>query len=142
MLKECTVCRISKPLDDYYNALASKDGKQYRCKACDGVARKKYYETNEKSKEKRLERGRKHKLKKYNLDAKGYEELLRKQGGVCAICKGHETKSTSYFLSVDHCHVTQKVRGLLCNNCNRGLGMLGDTKEDLRRAYEYLKETH
>ena len=44
--------------------------------------------------------------------------------------------------AVDHDHKTGKVRGLLCNQCNRGLGMLGDTKEAVERVLNYLGDTH
>jgi hypothetical protein len=42
-------------------------------------------------------------------------------------------------LMVDHCHATGKVRGLLCHNCNRALGLLKDDKSTIRRALEYLE---
>lgn len=42
-------------------------------------------------------------------------------------------------LHVDHCHSTGKIRGLLCSNCNRGIGLLGDTLDDLRSAVRYLE---
>lgn len=42
-------------------------------------------------------------------------------------------------LCLDHCHETKKFRGWLCNNCNTGLGMLGDNKEGLNVAFKYLE---
>lgn len=54
----------------------------------------------------------------------------------CSVCKDKSS------LSVDHNHTTGKIRGILCNNCNRGIGLLGDTPESLLKAYKYLKETH
>jgi hypothetical protein len=65
-----------------------------------------------------------------------YSTMLNTQGGVCAICKGVCTRA----LAVDHNHVTGKVRGLLCNNCNRGLGHLKDDVGLLRQAVMYLED--
>ncbi len=64
------------------------------------------------------------------------------QDGVCAICRRPETFITTgqgpCRLSVDHDHKTGKVRGLLCRDCNVGLGNFGDSGERLRNAAAYL----
>jgi hypothetical protein len=72
--------------------------------------------------------------KKYGIDVAFYNYLYEKQGGKCAICK----KSFD-TLCVDHCHTSNKVRGLLCNNCNSGIGYLEDNVEYLASAISYLK---
>ena len=66
-----------------------------------------------------------------------YQELYAKQEGKCAICKTHQDR-VSRPLCVDHCHETYQVRGLLCGNCNTGIGKLGDTYQDLVQAAKYL----
>jgi hypothetical protein len=63
--------------------------------------------------------------------------MLEQQNGVCAICHGNCT--TWKALSVDHDHRTGKVRGLLCQTCNTGIGALDDSPDLLRRALEYLE---
>lgn len=68
----------------------------------------------------------------YKLTLEDYNNLLDKQDNKCAICS-RESK-----LVIDHCHESGKVRGLLCHNCNIGLGLLGDMKKSLKKAYEYL----
>ena len=70
-----------------------------------------------------------------------YEEMLEKQDYRCAICKSNNTKSnrTKRF-AVDHDHETGQVRGLLCNNCNRGIGLLEDSITYLENATNYLKQ--
>lgn len=80
-------------------------------------------------------------LKKYGLTIDGYNELLARQNGQCAICgrEGHDKCNTR--LAVDHCHATKKVRGLLCGNCNNGLGRFQDDVALLERALSYLKAT-
>lgn len=80
---------------------------------------------------------RRHTLKKYGLTEDTYAELLEQQGGVCAICSRPEQESDR-LLSVDHCHKTGAVRGLLCNPCNRAIGQLGDNLELLSKAHDYL----
>lgn len=72
-----------------------------------------------------------------------YESILIKQNGNCAICKNPETKirnGKSVNLSVDHCHKTGIVRGLLCNKCNRTLGVFYDDIEFLKEAIKYLEK--
>lgn len=81
----------------------------------------------------------------YGISLEEYDCLRNKQDGKCAICgsKGTETKSgTRYALAVDHCHITGSVRGLLCQDCNSGLGSLKDDVALLERAILYLKEHH
>lgn len=63
------------------------------------------------------------------------------QNGVCAICSEPETrkmKGTPAALCVDHNHETGEIRGLLCNRCNRTIGLLEDDPEFFKRAYDYL----
>lgn len=59
----------------------------------------------------------------------------------CAICGIHEENVTK-SLAIDHDHTTGLVRGYLCNNCNRGIGLLKDDPNVLRNAIEYLERTH
>ena len=76
----------------------------------------------------------KHRYSKISLD--GYEKLLVKQRGVCAICSA---SPNGRALAVDHNHNTAMVRGLLCDKCNLGLGLFGDSPERLLAATSYLK---
>jgi hypothetical protein len=85
------------------------------------------------------ERVRDIKLKSnYGLTPGGYAELLAAQGGLCKICKTCKPRGRGAF-NVDHCHATGRVRGLLCNACNLGLGMFKDSPELLTAALAYLK---
>lgn len=74
--------------------------------------------------------------KYYDLSIAEYEQMLEAQGGVCAICKQADLRKR---LSVDHDHTTGKVRGLLCNTCNRALGLLKDSIPVMTAATDYLK---
>ena len=86
------------------------------------------------------EEGKKYNLKrKYNITEKQWDELYNKQNGCCAICKKPESELKK-ILGVDHNHKTGKVRGLLCDNCNKGLGCFKDDKDIINNASNYLKE--
>jgi hypothetical protein len=64
-------------------------------------------------------------LRLYGLTVEGYDELEKKQSGLCALCDRPEAMACRKFkLSVDHDHETGRVRGLLCNACNVGLGRI------------------
>jgi hypothetical protein len=88
---------------------------------------------------------RAHLKHEYGLTKEQYDEMLLAQKGVCAICKQEETwkykSGRIASLSVDHCHTTGKIRGLLCRDCNQSLGKFKDDHNMLRAAYEYLS-TH
>lgn len=65
-------------------------------------------------------------------------KLREEQDNKCFICeKVFENDKSAY---IDHCHITKKVRGLLCHNCNSGLGYFKDTINNLKKAIEYLEK--
>lgn len=82
-------------------------------------------------------------LRKYNLSYEDYMSMLESQNGVCCICKQPErvqNKAGKVFdLSVDHCHTTGKVRGLLCRKCNSVIGYCFEDKSILLSAVKYLE---
>jgi hypothetical protein len=82
-----------------------------------------------KNREKRRNTHLKH---EYGICLKDYEEMLSRQAGLCAICNGNKR------LNVDHNHVTNKVRGLLCNSCNLAIGYMCDSVDSLQSAIKYL----
>jgi hypothetical protein len=90
----------------------------------------------------RADRRRKGLWEKYKITLDEYQILYKKQNGVCAICskttngRGKENNT----LAVDHNHQTGKIRGLLCTNCNTGIGNLRDSVELLTKAIKYLEE--
>jgi len=108
--------------------------KQSWCNKC----RSEYYQAH-KPKLRRMIRDNMLK-RSYGITQSDYEDLLKRQNGKCAICGLLEEKHRSKVLNVDHNHKTKKVRGLLCNNCNRGLGHLKDSIKNLKKAIKYLEE--
>ncbi len=105
---------------------------------------KAYYEKNKDKKKEYYEANlpaiKSYKLSgKYGITLDDYNEMFIKQDGKCAVCGNHQSEIKT-ALAVDHCHSTGKVRGLLCGNCNRGIGMLKNDIENLRCAILYLNK--
>jgi len=129
-VKKCTSCGETKPYEGFYRSSTYKDGYGYRCKVCDNKARHKY-EQNHKG---RLSKQRKYNQVKhmYGLSPEEFDKLM--QHGVCEIC-GKKPQ----HLCVDHDHSTGSVRGALCQECNKALGLFKDDITLLLKAKEYLK---
>jgi hypothetical protein len=115
--------------------------------------KKEYYQNNKESKllyareyYKRSKDKRKNKYltRNYGLTLEEFQTLHDNQHGLCAICgepeKTRESRTKEVrSLAVDHCHTTGKVRGLLCYECNTGIGKLKDDISLMRKAIEYLE---
>lgn len=131
MEKLCTKCKDAKPTEEFFKNKNKSGGLDNWCKKCYGDWRR----TDAKGKI----RERKEKLKKrYNITEEEYQMLLKFQKNGCKIC-GNKKTEANRKMSVDHCHKTNKVRGLLCDQCNRGLGMFKDDVLTLQRAIYYLE---
>ena len=76
-------------------------------------------------------------VKRYGITLKQYNEMLVKQNYLCAICDKHQSESHK-GLHVDHCHDTDKIRGLLCSSCNLAIGQLKHNITILTKAIKYL----
>lgn len=84
-------------------------------------------------------RHRKYQLRRnYGITEKCYASMLAEQDGRCAICGTDSPTGKWKVFAVDHDHFTGAVRGLLCNECNRGMGLLRDDPNLLRKAADYL----
>lgn len=84
-----------------------------------------------------------HLKKRFGLTLEQYDLMVKAQNGLCAICKLSNRRRVMERISalaVDHNHLTGQIRGLLCANCNSGLGLLQESIEVLYRAIEYLKK--
>ncbi len=120
MLITCPGCSLPKALSDYY--LKRTGHREKLCKTC-------YKDRTERARFPRM----------YGITLEDFQKMLESQGGVCAICGELETDIRKHKLSLDHCHVTGKVRGILCNRCNKLLGHAQDSPEILMRAAGYLR---
>lgn len=76
---------------------------------------------------------------KFGITANQYNAMLEAQKGLCQIC-GKRPSGRFKRLAVDHCHKTNKIRGLLCSRCNRAIGALEDSSEVLSQAVRYLEK--
>lgn len=86
-----------------------------------------------------LECHRQRSVKKYGITWLEYTRILEQQGDTCGICFGVLPVSVTRRLSVDHCHTTGEVRGILCQRCNSAIGLLGENENVLLNAIAYLK---
>ena len=84
---------------------------------------------------------RRHRLRGFGLTVEAYDRLVAAQGDVCACCGKGDPGCGRTLWCIDHDHKTGVIRGLLCNNCNAGIGILGDTIEAVRAALAYLERT-
>lgn len=135
---ECKTCKISKSEEGYYKSSRHTSKRFKECRDCISIKHK-VYRAKEKERYKKLFLV--NSLKRlYGLSYEDYLSLLERQEFKCAICK---KKAGKRRLSVDHNHTTNKVRGLLCDRCNVGLGMFGDSPQLFYNALDYIsvKET-
>lgn len=119
-MKTCTKCHCEKDTAAFHRDSRHKDGHKTQCKACTYEYNLKW---NAENPERLTEARRRHHLRrKYGLSLETYEELLEAQMERCAIC----LRDFDGPPHVDHCHDSGVVRGLLCKNCNIGLGHFQD----------------
>jgi hypothetical protein len=135
--KKCSVCRQIKPINNFCKDACRPDGYHVWCKECRAPRDKKYREAyREKNYEIVYQKRRVTLMKKHKIKIEAYDEMFKKQGGVCAICG----RSSDKVLHIDHNHVTGKVRGLLCSNCNLGIGNLKDSPDICKKAAKYIED--
>ncbi len=135
-MKKCKKCTQTKDITQYYVAYFIQDKPIYSasCKSCQNK-RSSQWNSNNKLKRKNIL------LKNlYGISLENYFELLKKQDNKCAICSSTQNNKNKTYFDVDHCHKTGKVRGLLCQSCNSGLGKFEDKIELFKRAINYLEK--
>ncbi len=150
IVKVCKVHGELKLIETYlqYSKHKEKKYSYYQCRQCVSLKKKRLYDLNPrkhiehslktraKYRDKILIRDKEWKIKQI-MPLEKYNNLLIKQNNLCAICK--KKQSGNKRLSIDHCHKTLKIRGLLCHYCNTALGSFKDSIELLQSAIDYLK---
>lgn len=144
-------------MDQFHKDKNSATGYTYQCKDCRNTKYKEYYysdlekikEKNRRSSVKRkqyytselgiISSRKAHLKRKYNITLEEYKAMSLLQNHKCFICGSPEMNNKNKVLCVDHNHTTGKIRGLLCGNCNTGLGGFRDNINSLKKAIEYLK---
>lgn len=161
-MKKCNRCLLVKPISEFYTYSGSNTPMS-KCKVCHNNQTMSYYHKNpelmkeqskkryETNKEKILKQHKKWQNKNvgimrvYSWKVRGvditypqYVKMFNEQNGECKICKvkSHTLKKG---LAVDHSHITDEIRGLLCGKCNRGIGMFNDNPALLQIASHYVK---
>jgi uncharacterized protein YlaI len=91
-----------------------------------------------------LTRAQVYSIRRFGITVEDYLNKLKDQNYRCAICDKEETSEDPRYtvtkrLSIDHCHKTGKIRGLLCVKCNSAIGHFNDDIEMLQKGVEYLK---
>lgn len=168
IMKNCRDCKKDIERSLFYKNRRATDGLQTRCIPCDKKRRKlwdcnnprrsllrarSYYKKNrEKLLAYNSEWAKKNKIRKldkqmqytHGITLAEYNAMVIYQNGLCLICKRAETAVTAngtiQRLSIDHCHKTGKIRGLLCMACNHGLGNFRDDTQRMLAAIQYLIE--
>ena len=162
--KRCTKCGEWKDVSLFNKDIRKKDGLHSSCKSCKAVVYAASYQARaaikrayskqyridnaekvraygKKYNQENKDKVRKYGLKSnYGLSMSDYEELLKAQGGGCAICGTTKPNGNRDVFFVDHDHDTGVVRGLLCAKCNSALGFMQDDIGILGRAIAYLKK--
>jgi len=163
-MKRCSSCGEEKEVAHFWRDGSRRDGLQASCKDCsrqrtqswrarnpDTVRanRQAWLERNPDKARDIRQRGRGKRLARqrdadrrrlYGLEPEDYDNLLRAQGSRCAICHTDNPGPNRRSFSVDHCHATGRVRGLLCNRCNVTLGHFQDSPALLASAINYLEK--
>ena len=117
-MKICVSCKETKPTSEFYKSGWVKDGFRSRCKLCEADERRAQIWKNQ----------------GIIFTIEEYQALMDRQEGRCAVCQELSTRT----LCVDHDHISGKVRGLLCHDCNTGIGKLKEDVKILSRAIQYL----
>jgi hypothetical protein len=131
-MKTCIKCGEEKPLSGFHKDKSTKDGFTRYCGKCATEQSKNWYQKNPNVKKNA------NLLREYGITLEEFENLKIIQNNKCAICLNDFKNSID--TCVDHCHTTKKVRGLLCNHCNRALGLFKESKDSLKSALKYLKK--
>lgn len=126
-MRTCSRCRERKQADCFRK-------KGSICKECHNAEMRRHYAKPET----KLANRNRSLLKKYGITAEEFDALLSAQDGRCAICGTRDPKGPWNTFVVDHDHYTGKVRGLLCNACNQGIGHFKDSVVFLTQAAKYL----
>lgn len=166
-MKKCTKCKVNKNITEFHKDKYEPDGFRIFCKSCISLYRKEHQDTIRiyrlqynklnkvkiqksqkayelKNKDAMFDYRKNWKLKnRYGITTQDYLNMVISQDNKCAICNSPETirqNNKVNELAIDHDHKTNKVRGLLCGSCNRGIGLFKENTNLLKLAITYLEK--
>lgn len=139
LTKVCRLCSRDLPRNAFRELVNPRGVLRSRCRECDGE----WSRNHQREPAVRARGHALHTVRKFGMGPGEYQTLWLEQGGVCAICGEPETRvakagGATTRLAVDHDHVTGEVRGLLCHDCNIGVGMFNDDPAAMAKAIAYL----
>lgn len=135
----CSICQVEQGVESFHKRAASRQGYDSRCKGCRAQSAKtKYWKDPTARREYNRMNTRRWRLRQYGITEEDLLAMLDAQESSCASCA---TSISMETLVVDHNHADGAVRGLLCNNCNVGIGMFGDDVNRMTNAITYLLRT-
>ena len=122
MVKLCKTCNRERELKHFSKRTYSSGtvGYQPKCKDCERAKRSQYYKPHETMR------------RKFKITEEQYQKMMEPDD--CPCCGRRMEKKC-----IDHCHKTEKIRGVICNNCNTALGLIDDNKETLSNLIQYLE---
>lgn len=156
MTRTCAKCKKTKDLNGFYKNKGEPLGYSYTCQPCALEYNKIWRSENKKRsakivqdwKDRNPEKVYTGKLRReYNISFEEFQIILKNQNSMCSIClikieKPYIAKKLNIeSVYVDHCHKTNKIRGLLCQHCNTGIGFFRDNIEIMKNAINYLKQS-
>lgn len=151
--KQCSKCKQMKLYEEFHHDKNRKDNYAYWCKACANACnpekerrykdrRKQLWHSKPNDHPSKLKKYASNRLRRrafvYGITLDEFASLLASQGGACPICGVKFESLPSQNIHLDHCHVTNRIRGILCNKCNVLLGFAGDEPTRLLRAAAYI----
>jgi hypothetical protein len=138
--KVCSKCGEEKPVEAFGIRSVNPDGLNNGCRKCMASYRSEHYFKNDDYRQHRIREATKiNRKRKYGITDEDFQILLNTQNSKCAICSVHLDGSIfSLKGQLDHCHVTKKVRGILCGKCNTALGLFKDDRNIMLEAISYL----
>lgn len=149
MEKVCTKCLVAQDIEQFAPHKNYKGGRTTWCRLClnnqasdwskEKAPRRR--ENDNKRNKRKPEQKQNSKFKaRYGITLDQFNKISAEQNDECLICKKHKLQNKNGKLFVDHDHKTGKIRGLLCDRCNKSLGLMEDNVEFLRKAIGYLTE--
>ena len=138
---KCTHCQKEEYISDGISLYFQKDkqkkyGFRMQCKECRSFISREWRSKNENMIN--IKNASRKMFSRYGITIDDYDNMLTEQNGVCAICGTSKLSKNKSRFAIDHCHNTGAIRGLLCSNCNSGIGKLKDNPDIIIKAYEYL----
>ena len=121
-MKTCSRCGQTKELSYFSKRNGRPSGVQSKCKECEKEVRRSYWKPHEQIR------------RKLKISDDLFEQMMKIEN--CQTCGIHITGKKC----IDHCHTTNRVRGILCHNCNTALGLLKDNKQTLQNMIDYVNK--